>query len=123
MKLLFMVSWSAGSGECFFSLVHPHTVIMAASWRLGRALVMRQSTEAFRSLSCPLRSRGSRVKSGASFRLSCTSQSLFVCLGVAYEYSELDSSGDDFLRGSNAWFDSGFQKYFTHFLRGGRLES
>ena len=48
VKLLFINSWSAGSGECVFSLVHPlnrRSRQLLGDW--GRALVMRQSTEAF----------------------------------------------------------------------------
>ena len=71
VKLLFMVSWSSWYWRVrisFWSTLYTET--MAASGRLGRAFAMRQSTEAFWSLSCPLRSLGSHVKSGAFFRLS-----------------------------------------------------
>ena len=47
-----------------------HTETMAASGRLGQALVMRQSTVAFESISSPLCSRSSHLESGTLFPLS-----------------------------------------------------
>ena len=47
-----------------------HTATMAASGRLGQALVMRQPTYAIGSISCPLCSCSSHLESGALFPLS-----------------------------------------------------
>ena len=54
-----------------------HTETMAASGRLGQALVMRQSTVAFESISSPLCSRCSHLESGAFSPCPCIWQSLF----------------------------------------------
>ena len=42
------------------------------------------------------------------FRVLVSGSRFSGCLGVADEYEKLDSSGDDFLRGSNAWYNSGY---------------
>ena len=47
-----------------------YTETMAASGRLGRCLVMRQSTVAFEIIPSPLCSRSSHLESGALFPLS-----------------------------------------------------
>ena len=64
-----------------------HTVTMAASGRLGQALVMRQSTVAFERISCPVCSRSSLLESGTLFlRVLASGSSCSGCLGVAYEF-------------------------------------
>ena len=78
---------------------------MAASGRLGQTIVMRRSTVTFRSISCPLRSCCSHLKSGAFFlRVLASGSSCSGCLGVAFEFENWILRETDFLRGCNAWF-------------------
>ena len=95
------------------------------------ALVMRQSTVAFESISCPSCSRSSHLESGALFPCPCVWKSSFRASGCCFWLRKLDFSGDDFFRGGNAWYNSGFMlcvstsralEEFTHFLRGGGLD-
>ena len=59
-----------GAGECVF-LVHPLSqTTMAAIGRLGRPFIMRQPADALGRISCPVRSRGSHLASGALFPFS-----------------------------------------------------
>ena len=109
-----------------------HTETMAAFGRLGQALVVRQPTYAFERISCPMCSRGSHLESGALFPLSLYLAVIVPGVWVLLKVRKLDSSGDDFLRGCNAWYNSGYMfcvgtlvtlEECTHFLRGGRLVS
>ena len=59
-----------------------YTETMAASGRLGQALVMRQSTVAFGSISSPLCSRSSHLESGALFPLSLYLAVIVPCVWV-----------------------------------------
>ena len=66
--MVLVASVVLASAYSFWSTLYTET--MAASGRLGRALVLRQSTSAFGSISCPLSSRSSHLVSGALFPLS-----------------------------------------------------
>ena len=125
-----------GAGEYVF-LVHPLTqTIMAYFGRLGRALVMRQPTDAFGRLSCPLCTRSSHLESGALFPLSLYLADSVIVLGVWVLVRSTENgffSGDVCFRGCSAWFDSGYMLcvstlvaldvFHTIFPRCGGLES
>ena len=86
MRLLLVVQWQAW--YCAYSLWFPlHIVTMAASGRLGQALVMCQSTVAFERISCPMCSRSSLLESGTLFlRVLASGSSCSGCLGVSFEF-------------------------------------
>ena len=67
-----------------------HTETMAASGRLGQALVMRQFTVAFESISSPLCSRCSHLESGAFSPCPCIWQSLFTQEAAEGVYAQCD---------------------------------
>ena len=103
-----LVAWVVGTGECVFFLVHPLTqMIMAALRRLGRALVMRQPTDALGRISCPLRSRCSHLESGASSPLSLYLAVVVRGVWVFLFNTKIGFAGDDCFRGCNIWFDIG----------------
>ena len=101
MKLLFMVFWSAGSGECVFSLVHPlhrdHGSFLETGTGPRHASVY-----------------GGFLKFVLSFALARFAREIWyiisvvlvprspcsVCTGVAYEYRKLDFSGDSVFLGA-----------------------
>ena len=72
------------------------------------ALVMRQPTGAIGSISCPLCSCSSHLEPGTLFPCPCIWQSLFRASGCCLWLRILDFSGDDFFRGGNAWYNSGY---------------
>ena len=83
---------------------------------------MRQPSDAFGRISCPLCSRSSHLESGALFPLS-----LFLAvivpgvLGIAEEYGNLDFSGDVHFCGCNALFDSGYMLCVSTLVALGRI--
>ena len=86
------------------------------------ALVMRQPTTSFArisSCSCPLCSRSSHLEFCTLFPCPCIWQSLFRASGCCLWLRKLDFSGDDFFRGGNAWYNSGY----IHLCRGADAES
>ena len=90
-------------------LVHPLTqTIMAAFGRLGRVLVMRQSTVAIERISYPLCSRCSHLESGALFPCdSVPGSHWFRASGCCLSSTEnWILTGDFCLRGCGTWFDS-----------------
>ena len=69
-----------------------------------------QSTEAFGIISCSWCARAVRTwKYEVLFLYDFGPGSLFLGVWVLLvDYGTLDSSGDDFVCGRNAWFDSGY---------------
>ena len=100
------------------------------------ALVMRQPTTTFGRISLcfpVLGARAVRTWKLVHFSFVLASGShCSGCLGVAYVYENWTLREMTFLRGCNAWYNSGYMfcvstlvalEEFTHFLRGGRLVS
>ena len=75
-----------------------------------RYVVMRQSTEAFGRISYPwVWSRCSHLENWCIIPLRpCIWQPFLAVWVLHVEHRTLDSSGDDFVCGRNAWFDSGY---------------
>ena len=108
-------------------------LLHAALGRLGGALVMRQPTDALGRISCPGRSRGSHLESGALFPsslcLAVIVPGVWVLLlstenGILREMTlsvgAILGSTVDTCSATVRWW---LWTYFTHFLRCGRLES
>ena len=73
------------AGECGFSLVHPLSDDHGSLGEGGDdALVIGQPMDASGRISCPLRSRGSHLESGALFPLSLYWQLLIRASGCCF---------------------------------------
>ena len=125
-----------GIGECGFSLVHP---LPDDHVSLGEAGTMPHHASAYdyygRISQCLPVFVLAQFALGIWYIISVVLASgshCSGCLGVAYEYESWILREMTFLRGCNAWYNTGYMfcvstlvtlEEFTHFLRGGRLVS